>query len=45
MNWYVHGIPSEQRDASEKLARILCPNVAEMRSDVAKPERKSLNVN
>jgi integrase len=45
MNLYVHGIPSEQRDASEKLARILCPNVAEMRSDVAKSEKKSMHVN
>jgi integrase len=45
MNLYVHGIPSEQRDASEKLARILCPNVAEMRSDVAKSGRKSMHVN
>jgi integrase len=45
MNMYVHGIPSEQRDASEKLARILCPNVAEMRSDVAKSEKKSVHVN
>jgi integrase len=38
MNLYVHGIPSEQRDAAEKVARILCP-------DVAKSERKSVHVN
>jgi integrase len=38
MNMYVHAIPSEQRDAAEKLARILCP-------DVTKTEKKSLHVN
>jgi integrase len=36
--YYLHVIGSEQRDAAEKVARILCP-------DVAKSERKSLNVN
>ena len=36
--YYLHVIGSEQRDAAEKVARILCP-------DVAKPERKSLHVN
>lgn len=36
--YYLHVIGSEQRDAAEKVARILCP-------DVAKSERKSLHVN
>jgi integrase len=36
--FYVHLVGSEQRDAAEKVARILCP-------DVAKSERKSLHVN
>jgi integrase len=36
--YYLHVIPSEQRDAAEKVARILWP-------DVAKSERKSLHVN
>jgi integrase len=36
--YYIHVIGSEQRDAAEKVARILCP-------DVAKLERKSLHVN
>jgi integrase len=36
--YYLHVIGSEQRDAAEKVARILCP-------DVAKSERKSLRVN
>lgn len=36
--YYLHAIGSEQRDAAEKVARILCP-------DVAKPERKSVSVN
>jgi integrase len=38
MRAYVHVLGSEQRDAAEKVARILCP-------DVAKPERKSVHVN
>jgi len=36
--YYLHVIGSEQRDAAEKVARILCP-------DVAKSERKSVHVN
>ena len=36
--YYLHVIGSEQRDAAEKVAQILCP-------DVAKSERKSMNVN
>jgi integrase len=36
--YYLHVIGSEQRDAAEKVAQILCP-------DVAKPERKSVHVN
>jgi integrase len=36
--YYLHVLGSEQRDAAEKVARILCP-------DVAKPERKSVHVN
>jgi integrase len=36
--YYLHVIGSEQRDAAEKVAQILCP-------DVATPERKLLNVN
>ena len=36
--YYLHVIGSEQRDAAEKVARILCP-------DVATPEGKLLNVN
>lgn len=36
--YYLHVIGSEQRDAAEKVARILCP-------DVASPERKSVHVN
>jgi integrase len=36
--YYLHVIPAEQRDAAEKVARILCP-------DVAMPERKSVHVN
>jgi integrase len=36
--YYLHVLGSEQRDAAEKVARILCP-------DVAKSERKSLHVN
>jgi integrase len=36
--YYLHVIPSEQRDAVERVARILCP-------DVTKTERKSLSVN
>jgi integrase len=36
--YYLHVVGSEQRDAAEKVARILCP-------DVAKPERKSIAVN
>ncbi len=36
--YYLHVIGSEQRDAAEKVARILCP-------DVARPERKSVHVN
>jgi len=36
--YYLHVIPSQQRDAAEKVARILRP-------DVAKAERKSLHVN
>ena len=36
--YYLHVVGSEQRDAAETVARILCP-------DVAKSERKSLHVN
>jgi integrase len=36
--YYLHAIGSEQRDAAEKVARILCP-------EVAKSERKSVHVN
>src|SRR5262249_20777752 len=36
--YYLHVINSKQRDAAEKVAQILCPNVA-------KSEKKSLNVN
>ena len=36
--FYLHVIGSEQRDAAEKVARILCP-------DVPKSERKSVHVN
>jgi integrase len=36
--YYLHVIGSEQRDAAEKVARILCP-------DVAKQERKLVHVN
>jgi integrase len=36
--YYLHVVGSEQRDAAEKVARILCP-------DVAKSEGKPLNVN
>ena len=36
--YYLHVLGSEQRDAAEKVARILCP-------DVANSERKSLRVN
>src|SRR5216683_460189 len=36
--YYLHVVGSEQRDAAEKVARILCP-------DVAKSERKSVHVN
>lgn len=36
--YYLHVIGSEQRDAAEKVARILC-------SDVAKSERKPVHVN
>ncbi|MBZ5702597.1 MAG: site-specific integrase [Acidobacteriia bacterium] len=36
--YYLHVIGSEQRDAAEKVACILCP-------DVAKSERKSVHVN
>lgn len=36
--YYLHVIGSEQRDAAEKVARILCP-------DVAKSKRKSVHVN
>lgn len=36
--YYLHVVGSEQRDAAEKVARILCP-------DVTKTERKSLSVN
>ena len=38
MRYYIHIVDSEQRDAAEKVARILCP-------DVAKSERKSVCVN
>ena len=38
MRYYVHVLGSEQRDAAEKVARILCP-------DVAKSQRKSVHVN
>ncbi len=38
MRSYAHVLGSEQRDAAEKVARILCP-------DVAKSERKSVHVN
>lgn len=43
--YYLHVIGSEQRDAAEKVARILCPDVAVLCSDVAKSERKSKHVN
>jgi len=36
--YYLHVVGSEQRDAVEKVARILCP-------DVASSERKSMRVN
>lgn len=36
--YYLHVVGSEQRDAAERVARILCP-------DVTKTERKSLSVN
>jgi integrase len=36
--YYLHVIGSEQRDAAENVARILCPGVA-------RPERKSIHVN
>ena len=36
--YYLHVIGSEQRDAAERVARILCP-------DVPKSERKSVHVN
>jgi integrase len=36
--YYLHVVGSEQRDAAERVARILCP-------DVTKPERKSVHVN
>ena len=36
--YYLHVIGSEQRDAAEKVARILCP-------DVAKSEKNSVHVN
>jgi integrase len=36
--YYLHVVGSEQRDAAEKVARILCP-------DVATSDRKSLHVN
>lgn len=35
--YYLHVVGSEQRDAAETVARILCP-------DVAKSKRKSLHV-
>jgi integrase len=35
--YYLHVVGSEQRDAAEKVARILCP-------DVAQPERKFVHV-
>jgi integrase len=38
MRVYAHVLGSEQREAAEKVARILCP-------DVAKPQRKSVHVN
>lgn len=38
MRAYAHVLGSEQKDAVEKIARILCP-------DVAKSERKSMRVN
>jgi integrase len=38
MRYYVHIIDAEQRAATEKMARLLCP-------DVANPKRKSINVN
>jgi integrase len=38
MRAYAHILGSEQRDAAETVARILCP-------DVAKPEEKSVHVN
>jgi integrase len=38
MRVYAHVMGSEQRDAAEKVARILCP-------DVAKSQRKSVHVN
>jgi integrase len=38
MRYYIHIVGSEQRDAAEKVARILCP-------DVAKSQRKPVNVN
>ena len=36
--YYLHVVGSEQRDAAEKVAQLLC-------TDVAKPERKSMHVN
>ena len=36
--YYLHVLGSEQRDAAEKVAQLLC-------TDVAKSERKSLHVN
>jgi integrase len=36
--YYLHVVGSEQRDAAERVARILCP-------DVAKYEKKSLSIN
>jgi integrase len=35
--YYLHVLGAEQRDAAEKVAQILCPNVAKF-------ERKSLSV-
>jgi integrase len=38
MRYYVHIVDAEQRAATEKMARLLCP-------DVAKDERKPISVN